>query len=369
MNPTATLLLVHTLRTPVIVLIIVAALLSAKASEAQSVRIQNGLGEWGYGWMFRHRGNCVVVLPEHVAGPIPKITVTTAAPVQSDQATVVKPFWAEIDLALAFVDRGPLDERCDASLAHLQPTRSAKQADVATLLRIRANGEEERLPLRILNRKYLTFTGALADPSASIRQGTSGSFAFVEGRPLGMAFQSGQETEAIFMRSEEIALNVGRYLSEQGRAFSAEPTSAAAPADSDTATVALRDLRGNIDPILPQHGIDNLTGEGLWIVEPNGPVVITLRLGEGEDGAQIGRVRLSAPEGTEFAVPKSVTILLDGSTAGNRFRPLHTGEMRPDGSFDTDRFAARNARWMQILIRSAWTDGPMALDRIMVDSP
>lgn len=318
--------------------------------------------------MFRHRGNCVVVLPEHVAGPIPKVTVTTAAPVQSDQATVVKPFWEEIDLALAFVDRGPLDDRCDASLADLQPTRSAKLSAAATLLRVRANGEEERLAVRILDREYLTFTGTLADAGATIRQGTSGSFAFVDGRPLGMAFQSAGESEAIFMRSEEIALNVGRYLSEQGRAFTVAPTSAPA-AIQQAASVALRDLRGNVDPILPQHGIDNLLGDGLWVVEPAGPVVVTLRLGEGEAGAEIGRVRLSLPAGSGFAVPKSVTILLDNSASGDRFRSVYTGEMRPDGTFDTDRFAARTARWMQIVIRSAWADGPMALGRIVVDEP
>ena len=80
---------------------------------------QNGEGDWGYGWMFGHAGNCYAALPKHVAGLQPKVTVATAAPVESDRATIVKPFWPDLDLALAVINRGPLDARCTARLTDL----------------------------------------------------------------------------------------------------------------------------------------------------------------------------------------------------------------------------------------------------------
>ena len=94
------------------------ALPHASAAGAQTVSIQNGLGEHGFGWMFEHGGACHLVMPKHVAGPFPCVTVTTAAPVESASAKMIAPFWDSIDLAVGVV-RGGLGERCTGALDDL----------------------------------------------------------------------------------------------------------------------------------------------------------------------------------------------------------------------------------------------------------
>lgn len=340
-----------------------AALISANTASSQTVRIQNGLGEFGQGWMFRHAGNCYAALPEHVAGPLPKVTLMTSAPVESDQATVVKPFWPGIDLAVAILDRGPLFERCIAELTDLEPSTAARAAGRAHLLRLSPLGEEERVPIRVLDRDYLSFAGELVGDGDVIMQGTSGSFAFADGKPIGMAVTSDDPSRASFMRSEEIALNLGRYLSEQGRAFA--PTAAShksLPSDG----LAIRDLRSSVAAVLPQYGVDNLLGVGAWVAEPNGRVELVFRVGE-RSATSVQRVMMTAPSEGAYAVPKAISIFIDASPSGSSFRFWTQGEMRPDGVFDTGPLAGRNARWVKVVIGSAWSSGAIALDRIVVE--
>lgn len=327
------------------------------------MRIQNGEGDWGYGWMFQHAGNCYVVLPEHVAGELPIVTVATAAPVQSDQATVVKPFWQGLDLAIAVLDRGPLDERCISKLDELKPTNTSLNASSALVLRITPVGNEERLPIRVLDRGYLEFVGELVRDEDAVGQGTSGSFAFVDGRPIGMAVIQIGEQSAKFIRSEEIAMNVGRFLSEQGRAFA---TSTIKAETTSLKGLRLSDVRTNTPPILPQFSPENLLGDGLFVTMPNGPVEITFRIGT-DDPVGINRFRMSTPSDTEHAVPKAVTLFLGYGESADRFRFWAQGEMHPDGIFDTGLLAEREARWIKVVIRSAWGEGTIAVDRIMAN--
>lgn len=314
--------------------------------------------------MFDHAGNCYIALPAHVAGHLPRITVTTAAPVVSDQATVQKPFWDGMDLAVAVADRGVLDDRCTASLDDLKPTRRSRGVAQALLLRVTPLGEEERLPIRVLDRSYLYFIGEVTRPGDAIGQGTSGAFAFAASRPIGMAITHDDPTRARFMRAEEIVLNLGRYLSDQGNAFRASaPT-------QDTVSAPPKGLPiGNVTtnsaPTLPQFGPDNLIRDGIYVTRPSGPVEITLRL-DSAGPKVVHRVRLNAPsEG--YAVPRDIIISLDAGEDGSRFRFWTRGQMTPDGVFDTGLLAPRNARWVRIVLRSAWGDGKIGLDRVTVE--
>jgi hypothetical protein len=338
-------------------------LLFANSAFAQSVRIQNGEGAWGYGWMFSHAGNCYAALPAHVAGFLPKVTVATAAPVVSDQATIVKPFWPGIDLAIAVLDRGPLDGRCTAGLDDLKPLRNTLNASLALVLRVSPLGEEERFPLRVLDRDYLQFTGELVRDSDAIGQGTSGSFAFVDGRPIGMAVTQDDEKRATFIRSEEIHLNIERYLSEIGQAFVATPNVEAVQPGKG---LVLQDVTVNTPPVLPQFGPDNILGEGIFVTTPNGPVELTFRT-EGSQVTSISRLRMTAPADGQYAIPKTVIVYLDAGEKGERFRFWTQGEMRPDGIFDTGPLAGRSARWIRIVISSAWSDGDIAIDAVTAD--
>ena len=92
---------------------------------------------------------------------------------------------------------------------------------------------------------------------------------------------------------------------------------------------------------------------------------ITLRLqGAGPHG--VGRVRLTAPGGA-YAVPRNIAVFLDAGTTGDRFRFWTQGRMTQEGSFDTGQLAARNARWVRIVLRDAWSSGEIALDQVTVE--
>lgn len=346
-------------------LTIVAVISTANSVDAQGVRIQNGEGAWGYGWMFQHAGNCYAALPRHVAGEFyPKVTISTSAPVISDQAIVIRPFWEGFDLAIAVLDRGPLDSRCSAKLEDLRASSSTRSSGTALLLRITPAGEEERLPLTIGDRPYLTFEGEVTREGDRIGQGTSGAFAFVNGRPIGMAYETIGTTGATFMRSEEIAMNLERFLSEQGAAFTAEPIPG--PKAPPENTVTLRDASANVLPVLPQFGPENLLGEGLFVAKPNGRVELTFRV-DSASAEGVSRIRLSAPTNDSYAVPKSIAIYLDAGEAGDRYRFWTQGQMGPNGVFDTGPLAARNTRWVRIIILSAWDEGNIALEELLVE--
>ena len=313
--------------------------------------------------MFRHVGNCYVIMPKHVAGIAPKVTLFTTAPLVSDQATVQSPFWPDIDLSVGFVDRGDLDERCTEALDALAPTNASRSARTGLLLRVTPVGEEDRLPVDILERTYLTFTARHSDTITSITQGTSGAFVFASEKPIGMAITSKDPSQGLFIRSEEIAVHLKRYLSEQSGAFTARDSPSTQR--TENGGVEIRNWTSNTPPILPQHAPENLGGDGLWVVLPDGTLELTLQL-TGSDPTAISRLRIISPNESGYAVPKQITVHFDPSTNGGRFRYWTQGQMRPDGVFDTGLLAGRNARWVKISISSAWSEGPIALEKLIL---
>ena len=40
--------------------------------------------------------------------------------------------------------------------------------------------------------------------------------------------------------------------------------------------------------------------------------------------------------------------------------------MPPDGLFDSGQRAPRNTRWIKITVLSTWADGPVAIDKVLV---
>lgn len=346
----------------------VLSLFCATSALAQTVIVQNGLGEKGYGWMFAHAGTCYAVLPRHVAGPLPRVTVTTATPVASGTGTVIAPFWEGIDLALIVV-RGEAAASCTGKLDTLRPNAIARRAVEASLLRILPTGEEERVPLRVENRGYLTFEG-VSTSTAEIAQGTSGAFAFVGEQPIGMAYASTGPDRATFMRVEEIHMHLDRYLSEQGGAYAVSSPGQEQVAGEQAATLAggvPLELEGaSMAPTNPAFAPENLLEDGLFVFEQRRHMRIVLRVAKGGVAA-VRRLRLTSPAGGEYALPKAILVQysLDGS--GQNFREWTRGQMAPDGVFDTGEMAARNMRRIAITILDTWSNGPVALDQAIAD--
>jgi len=274
-----------------------------------------------------------------------------------------------MDLAVAVIDRGLLDDRCTAMLDDFQQTSRTRGASIAQLHRITDAGEEERLPLQITNRSYLTLTAQLTRAGDRIGQGTSGAFAFVGEIPIGMALAHDDPSRATFLRAEEIGMHLTRYLDSQGfefRVASAQPnTGAAGEPEAAASGLGARAVIANLSPTLPQHSAENLLSDGAFISRPTGPLEITIRL---DSDAPTGLSRLQISALTDgYAVPRDVVVQTDATENGAQFRFWTQGQMTPDGVFDTGPLAPRNARWVRVLIRSAWSAGDIALDRVILE--
>ncbi|QUJ76967.1 hypothetical protein KDD17_02640 [Sulfitobacter albidus] len=336
-------------------------LLSVTAIHAQTVTVVGSMGENGHGWMFRSQGICYVITPRHVAGELPRISVTSAAPVVNGTGTVFRPFWPEMDLAIAVV-RGGIEERCIENLDSLNVSRAARNAGTAQLLRLSPSGELERQRLNLARRDYLTWQATLADAGGSIYQGTSGAFAFANDEPIGMAIESEDVNSILLMRSAEIYMNVARFLAEESGAVTAqsEPVH-----EVEANEQRLELVSATAAPIEPQYAAENLLTEGSYVFDPIRNTEILFRA-EGDAPVALSQFIMIAPINGTYALPKDILVLTDASAAGTRFRPWVRGQVAPDGAFDSGPNAPRSARWIKILILNARAAGPVAIERISV---
>ena len=340
---------------------IVLLILYPSAVLSQTVSVQNGLGEYGFGWMFGRNGSCYVVMPRHVSGPFPRVTITTAAPVENTSATVVAPFWEGIDLALG-VARGNILERCTATLDELMETRAGLSAAQGDLLRLSPSGEVTRSKLRFTDRNYLSFTGYLNSDETSIAQGTSGAFVFVDGRPIGMAISSDDPARGLFMRSGEIFIHVSRFLDEQGGAYipAAQSTGEEASQLTEEA-LPLRFVESSVAATNPRFAPENMVGAGQFVFKPQR--VMRFVFGFDEPTA-VSRIVLKSTNSETQTNPKDIILRWSVDSKGERFRELRRGQMGPDGVFDTGDMAKRNIRYLEVIALNTWGGGDVVIDEV-----
>ncbi|MBI6630810.1 hypothetical protein [Pontibaca salina] len=325
---------------------------------SQTVAVENGDNGKGYGWMFRHKSVCYVILPEHVAGRHPRITLTSSAPALTGTGTVSKPFWEGIDLAIATV-RGAIEERCSGTLSDLALTPVERASRTAQLERLTSAGEVMRDPITIDHFTYRTFTARRRQDGKAIRQGTSGAFAFVGNKPVGMAIKSPEDTTGLFIRSDEIHLNVNRYVNEirAPRAVAADTV----PSMPGALPLVLR--RTSAPPINPQYAPENLLGAGPYVFDLSGRVTIEFDI-PGEGVSVISRVLITAPSGGDYSLPHEIFVEVSPFPGGGRYFALGRFQMGFDGVLDTGRVASRNARRLRLTVLNAWSDGPVAIEEV-----
>ncbi len=330
---------------------------------SQTVSILNDDREHGFGFMFKHRGNCYVALPHHVAGAdfYPRVNLSTAAPVVSGTGRMLRPFWDGIDLALAVASEAMRD-RCTATLDDLAPSREAQTAGRAQLLRIRPDGSEDRTPLTIGDRGYLSFTGSVEAGATEITQGTSGAFAFARGEPIGMAITSDDPTRALFMRSEEVHMNISRFLSQSGGAV-VDRTSSATSTSARTGTLPLVLVSSSVPASEPSFAPENMVGNGIFVFEPARRMVFDFRF-EPDESHVFKRLGLRAAPQDGYAVPKNIIIQTSNDGSGETFSTLMRREVAPDGSFDTGDIASRYVRRLRLIVLDTWSVGNTAIDQV-----
>lgn len=297
--------------------------------------------------------------PRHVAGEQPRVTVTSASPVSNGTGSVHRPFWNGIDLAILVV-RGGIEADCIETLDRLDTSNAARSANEAQLLRLDASGEAERVTITISRREYLTLQAQVTGSDADVYQGTSGAFAFVRDEPMGMAITSGASDQLTLMRSEEIALNVTRYLSAHGATFSSanDPTPPV-----EAGQIPLRFISATAAPTSPEFSPENVLTSGSYVFAPQRNMEIILKV-DGPDPLPVRQLLITSNPETAYALPKRILISTDASENGDRYRVWTRGEVAPDGIFDTGQMAARNARWIKVQILDSWEMGEVTIDKI-----
>jgi len=331
-------------------------------SSAQTVAVQNG-PERGHGWMFLDGGACYLVLPRHLAEPLGRMRVRTAAPVVEGSAFGRTPFWPGIDLAVATVD-DRLRPRCTGSLDDLDPPAAFLDVRTAQLERLSGAGEIERTTVIVGDRTYLTFNGVVPE-GERVAEGTSGSFAFASGLPIGMAVTSDGDRRAQFIRAGEIRINVARWLEEHGRPLSAGIDPTLDHETTEAAELPIRFVSASVEPINAAHGGSNLTREdGIFLAEARRGLSILFQLGDGTAAVPLRQIIVEAPAGSGYATPREIIIEFSARPDQLSMRTFRRAQMGLDGRYESEPQAPQNARWLQITVLNGWDTGPVALSRV-----
>lgn len=334
-------------------------LIAAVPVLADAVSVNRGAG---MGFAFKHRGNCYMFLPQHVHGRQTQISVRTAGSAVGN-GVVFHTFAPGEDLSVAYIVG--LDNDCatdwatlPADLRTLLPTVTSAQ-----LVRVDATGRETRDDMVIVSIEHETISARVADPTreTEVRKGTSGAILKSGDTVLGMAIESGDTSEALFLRADEIVSRLARLL-EPGPVPELPAAPQATAGSCPSGGLAIKSVTCSAEPISPEYACTNLMTGGPVIFPAGTPqpqIIVELA-----DGAQpLGTVTLNATAGTE-AIPKSVLIESTSVARGTpRWRRFGSGDMSPGGSLKVQNGAKPFATRFSVTLQSTWNpDLPLRLD-------
>lgn len=346
-------------------------LATIQGSLAEPVSVNRGAGQ---GLVVSHRGNCYLLIPDHVRGRSPRLSISVGAPPVIGEATVFHSFAPGADLAVAHV-RGNLQGRCNDAYADLPQSvdRLLDRTGKASLVRVQASGQITRTTVSIVEILYDTLRVKVDEGQDGLYQGTSGSFLFVDDTPVGMMIEAPDQTNGIALRADSIADRTRRLLEGGIAAAEAEaPKDATSPAAASGDTgLQITDIVCSAEPITPDAGCSNLlSGAGpLLMSAPGRPVTIEIELGSVDGKAAIVRsVEMLAMVDDNGGPPKSVQIDLDSSQgAQRRWRSFGSADMSPFGELSVSSGTGQFARRLRVTIATAWRpDLPVRLDGIVV---
>lgn len=313
---------------------------------------------------------CYLLFPAHVAGDFPFVDVMTEAPIRVGQALVSRPFWSVtdsdgrvqgIDLAIGVV-RGSPSEVCETPLDQFRPPPRLSDAkgDLVTIL---PGGGVERVRMVITETRYLEFDAEVRIEGAELYPGRSGSFLFVDGAPAGMIVRAAEDdrTRGTFVRTEEIAMNARRWISDQGVQFAGSSAPVTAPQEAGFSVGLAEVSEAPIGPEFPAEA--TLSPEGAFVTAPTGPLRLVYKV-EGDEAASLSRVLIVSDPSGGYALPRTVLIEVDSTPGRTRPRPFWTGQMASDGLADTGKRTGTSVRWITVTVRDAWSTGPVGISQI-----
>lgn len=319
--------------------------------------------ERGQGYLFSHNGHCYLITAKHVSGGRSRVQVIAEGAL-SGTASLRFPFWDGIDLAVGVVRRGAAN-RCSGSIDDLNVSSSSVgQSAKAWLSLIDDEGFVDKLQMNVLETRYLDldaeFSGS--DVERSARQGMSGGFLFVDGKPVGMAVESADGKSIRFMRAEEIHLNVSRWIGSEKEIRN--------PIKPDVETSFDKGLPLSIASVSAkaigaEYLPENLFVEGVqYAFEPtrNAEIIFSVNT---EEKATLSRVVLKSVDEAGKSFPRRVVIFASPDADGKRWKTFWSGEMSRDGVLDTGPRAQTWARRIKIVIASTWANGPVLVDSLV----
>lgn len=330
---------------------------------AEPVLVNQGSG---LGYVFNHKGNCFVILPEHVHGTRHVVTLRTSEPSTYGDARIFKSFVPGADLSIGLVSSS-LGGRCADTWEQL-PARTDSLldgTDDAVLVRIEAAGGEEVIPMKIVGRDYETLSATLANAGdkRKIYKGTSGGILKIGNVVVGMAFQAFSEKEAKFLRIDAIKSQLDRLIEARidGEAYAADNSDQVSNKRNICAVpkhLVVRSVTCNTEPISPDNACSNLVGRNgaTPVVLPlNGPIELIAEL-DTEKAVAVNSIALKTKEGdTTTSVPKSVKVEVDSSSgSAPRWRYFGASDMTPFGDLKVTNGTAPFVRRIKISIDNAW---------------
>jgi hypothetical protein len=350
-------------------------LLGPHPAGAESVSVNQGSGQ---GFIFNHRGNCYLILPQHVHGRGRTVTITTAAPSVSGDASIVRSFAPGLDLSVGFVARG-LESQCRDSFAQL-PARSdnlLNQSQEATLTYVAASGLLENVPMRIVSRDFdlLTVTPAGGAYQDQIFKGRSGAMLRIDGKVVGMAIASTDTSEATILRIDAIMGPLTRLI-DSGAESPADPaksTPAPTPGVSGTCSAApsipVAAITCSREPVSPDFACSNLlSGKPVRFAPGMTPIVLIAEFAAKEP-LPVGVVEMtSRPTEGEATPPRTIRLGSDyAAERRDRWMTFGDGDMTPLGDVSIPNGSRPRARRLQITLASSWdADLPIQVDCLSV---
>ena len=342
------------------------------SASAQPVSIDRGNGQ---GFVFQHRGNCYLMLPAHVHGRRMRITFSTSAPITSGDAIIFQTFAPSLDLSLAYVQT-KLDDRCksrwDDLSRNIQPFLSG--ATRATLVRVDPAGNEQRDGMTITSSDAFTINASVAGAASAdeVYQGTSGAILLIGDTIVGMAVQSPDPHQAVFVRVDEIVARLSRLLDARQPAQTQPPNDPELTAGGlcGASTIKIAAVQCSTEADIAEHGCSNLAAGGGPVSFPAGSRNVCIEVDfAGKNAIPLKQVVLGTSlDDSSYAAPQTVLMEVDSSNAAPHWRRFGQADMSPVGTFDFPNAAAPYARRLKLTFLSTWNDKfPMRLDCIALN--
>ncbi len=339
---------------------------SAGGGSAEVVQVD----DTGQGLIVTHRGNCFLVLPEHVSAGSSTFQIVTSNPATYGDAAVM-PFRSANDVKLAYVSPG-LENRCTQSWDSLPDTvdHLLRPGAPVVLTRVMSSGLMEGLDLVVRDVGLVTFTAILK--GGDVYQGTSGAIATVEGEVVGIAINVSQPDDTLveFLRIDQIKAELKRILDAQANTVATRiEQEATASQACEPDALPLRSVTCDRPAASAEHACSRLASGGPAVFDA-GTLPITIEVEIDADApVAVSSLTLKSVAGSgAYAVPKSIRAEVSPRADRRGYWGMFgAADVPPTGYLTLTNGSAPNARLARVVISSAWaSDKPLRIDCLLL---